>query len=401
MLNKATHLPLTPSFLPHSSATTTEEFQALDQEFRRYYVHRMLPVARAGIGLGFLLTAVVCILDIYLMPAAFVEKALPVRIMATLLPLAAILGATFVFKEHRWLPYMIAVVAFVVGGSILVVGSIAMQTGAPVVSWGLIFTTFTVYLVLGLTFRQSVSVGWPIFLVYLSMSLGFNAPMQQVAYGAMFLGFSNLIGTYASYLLERNAREIFDNKRELTRLAHTDVLTGLFNRRKFDSHLRQVWMQARRDGTTVAVVVIDIDHFKLYNDCYGHQIGDDCIKAVADELAAAVSRPLDMVARYGGEEYVMVLYDPTTHFLESFTHDLCHKVVDLAIEHKASETARSVTVSVGAALTESPGSITPEQLIRQADDALYEAKTQGRNRAILYRTEWGQQTTADLAAMLA
>ncbi len=400
MLNKAAHLPLTPSFLPHSSATT-EELNALDQEFRRFYVHRMLPVARAGIGLGLALTAIVCILDIYLMPADFVEKAMPVRIFATLVPLAALLAAMFVFMEHRWLPYMIASTMFVVGASILFVGAIAMQTGAPAVSWGLMFTTFYVYLVLGLTLRQSVAVGWPIFLVYLSMSLGFNAPMQKFAYGATFLGFANLIGTYGSYLLERNAREIFDARRELTRLAHTDVLTGLFNRRMFDQHLRQVWMQARRDGTTVAVVVIDIDHFKLYNDCYGHQVGDDCIKAVADVLATAASRPLDMVARYGGEEYVMVLYDPSTQFLESFTHDLCQKVAELDIEHKASETARSVTVSVGAALTESPGSITPEQLIRQADDALYEAKTQGRNRAILYRTEWGQQTTADLAAMLA
>jgi len=401
MLNKATHLPLTPSLLPRSSATATEELQALDQEFRRYYVHRMLPVARAGIGLGFLLAAIVCILDIYLMPAAFVEKAMPVRILATLVPLGAVLGATFVFREHRWLPYMIAVMAFVVGASILVVGGIAMQTGAPLVSWGLIFTTFNVYLVLGLTLRQSIAVGWPIFLVYLSMSLGFNAPLQKVAYGAMFLGFSNLIGTYASYLLERDAREIFDNRRELTRLANTDVLTGLFNRRMFDQHLRQVWKQARRDGTTVAVVVVDIDHFKLYNDCYGHQIGDDCIKTVADVLVAAVSRPLDMVARYGGEEYVMALYDPTARFLELFTRELCEKVVRVGIEHKASETAHSVTVSVGAALTESPGSITPEQLIRQADDALYEAKSQGRNRAILYRTEWGQQTTANLAAVLA
>jgi diguanylate cyclase (GGDEF)-like protein len=400
LLNKARHLPLAPSFLPRSRAVS-EELTALDQEFRRYYVHRMLPVARAGIGLGFLLTAVVCILDVYLMPAAFVEKAMPLRIFTTLLPLAGILGATFVFREHRWLPYMIAATAFVVGASILIIGGIAMRTGAPLVSWGLIYTTFNVYLVLGLTLRQSVAVGWPIFLVYLSMSLGFNAPMQKVAYGAMFLGFSNLIGTYASYLLERNAREIFDNRRELSRLAHTDVLTGLFNRRMFDQHLRQVWKQARRDDTSVAVVVVDIDHFKLYNDCYGHQIGDDCIKAVADAMAAAVSRPLDMVARYGGEEYVMVLYDPTPHFLRSFTRDLCQKVIDLDIEHKAAETARTVTVSVGAALSESPGSITPEQLIRQADDALYEAKSQGRNRAILYRNEWGQQTTADLAAMLA
>lgn len=400
MLNQATHLPLTPSLLPGSSATT-DELQAIDREFRRYYVHRTLPITRMAIGLGFVLTAAICILDLFLMPQSFFETVIPMRIATTLVPLSLLLGATFLFREKRWLPHVIAATALLVGVSTLMVGVVAAKSGVQVVSWGVIFLTFNAYLVLGLTLRQSVAVGWPIFLVNLSMGVGLNAPVEKIAYGAMFLGFSNLIGTYASYLLERNAREIFDNRRELERLAHTDGLTGLFNRRAFDDHFRQVWKQARRDEKRVAIVIVDIDYFKLYNDCYGHQKGDKCIKTVADVLAASVTRPLDMVARYGGEEYVMVLFDPTESFLESFTRSLCHRVVDLGIEHKASEATPSVSVSIGAAITDAAGTLTAGQLLRQADDALYEAKSQGRNQAIVYRTEWGQQTTAHLAAMLA
>jgi diguanylate cyclase (GGDEF)-like protein len=378
----------------------TDEAKALEKEFRRYYMERMLPVARAGIGLGLLLVAAICLFDMLLMPQAFVEKAIPMRLTTMLIPMSVALSAAFLAKKRIWLPYLIAFVAFLVGVSALVFGAMVDRAGEQLVFWGVIFTTFNVYLVLGLTLRQSVFVGWPIFIVYVGTGFVLGAPLQTMAYGILFLGLSNLVGTYASYLLERDAREIFDNKRELTRLAHTDGLTGLFNRRTFDQHLRQLWKQARRDDATIAVLVADIDHFKLYNDCYGHQMGDECIKAVADVLAASVSRPLDIVARYGGEEYVIVLYDPTVSFLESFSRSLCQKVIDLDIEHKASEAQRRVSVSIGAAMTESPDSFPAEQLIRQADDALYEAKDQGRNRAIVYRTEWGQQTTAHLAAVL-
>ena len=201
-------------------------------------------------------------------------------------------------------------------------------------------------------------------------------------------------------MLERGARELFDDKRELVRLVHTDGLTGLFNRRTFDQHLRQVWKQAQREEKHIAIIVADIDHFKLYNDCYGHRMGDDCIKAVADVLANSVSRPLDMVARYGGEEYVILLYDPSPDFLQSYVQGLCQSVAALEVEHKASETLRSVSLSIGAALTDASSNVAAAQLIRQADDALYEAKDQGRNRAVVYRTEWGQQTTANLAATL-
>ena len=370
-----------------------------DQAFRQYYVDRTLPIARAAIGIGVALIVAITIIDLFMMPEAFIEKVLPLRIVTMLIPMLGVVGATFLLSKRSWLPYLLQLVAILVGVSAVVTSFIAIQTDVDMVFGGAIFLTFAIYVALGLNSRQSMTAGWSTYAAYLFLAIGLDIPAHDVTYGAFLLGASNVIGTFVSFRLERNAREIFDNSRELKRLARTDALTGLFNRRTFDEHLGKVWKQARRDEKTVAIVIADIDHFKLYNDCYGHHKGDQCVSAIADALTVAVSRPLDLVARYGGAEFAMVLFDPTPAFLESFTQGLCHKVVDLDIEHKASEATPTVSLSVGAAIA-TAASTTPEQLLRQADDALYEAKNQGRNQAIVYRTEWGQQTTAHLAAVL-
>lgn len=399
MLNQATHLSRIPRLLPRSKALSAES-QDLDRAFRDYYVQRTLPVTRAALGLWIALVISVSVLDTFLMPSVFVEQTLSLRIMAMLAPLAMALLATFVVKQRLWVSNIVAVAALLAGAGALVISAKAVQTGASDVYWSLLFATFCIYVVLGLTLRQSICTAWPLFIGYLAISSASVMPAGESAYAVLFLALLNFIGTFASYVLERNAREVFDNKQELLRLARTDGLTGLFSRRAFDQHVRQIWKQAQRDEKRVAVAVADIDHFKLYNDCYGHRMGDGCIRAVAEVVGASVNRPLDMVARYGGEEFVIVLYDPTIGFLETFTNGLCHKITDLDIEHKASETTASVSLSIGAAITEAAGQVGPDHLIRQADDALYEAKKQGRNQAIIYRSEWGQQTTANLAAVL-
>lgn len=371
-----------------------------EQAFRQYYVDRTLPVARAAIGTGVALVIAITIIDMYLMPKAFVVEVVPLRVMAMVVPMLGVVGATFLFNKSSWFPYLLQAVAILVGVSSLLTSYIATQTDTEMVFGGTIFLTFSIYLVLGLNFRQSMMAGWSIYVTFLGMGIGLSMPAHDVIYGGLLLGASNLFGTYASYRLERNAREIFDNDQALKRLARTDVLSGLYNRRTFDEHFAKVWKQARRDDKQIAIVIADIDHFKLYNDCYGNPKGDACIKRIAATLGAVVSRPLDLVARYNGAEFAMILYDPTPVFLESFTRSLCHQVVDLDIEHRASEATPTVSLSVGAAIAEAAGNMTPDQLLRQADDALYEAKSQGRNQSIVYRTEWGQQTTSHLAAVL-
>ncbi|MDH3350439.1 MAG: GGDEF domain-containing protein [Gammaproteobacteria bacterium] len=370
---------------------------ALDRMFQLYYIDRRLPVARAGLGLGAILVVAVCLMDIFMMPDAFWQRAVPYRIVAMLLPLSLAMAATFLFRDRIWLPYIVTVSILLVGISTIVVGGMAKESVVEFVLWGMIFTTFNVYLLMGLNFRLSMLAGWPIFLVYVGVGIAVGAPLQKFGYGILFLGFSNLVGSYVSYLLERNAREIFEIRRELDRQARTDGLTALHNRRNFDERLKQTWNQAKRDQKNIAIALVDIDHFKLYNDCYGHPQGDRCISAIAGVLASSVNRPLDIVARYGGEEFAIILYDATPSYAETFAHKLCHKVVDLDLEHKASSVSPSVTVSVGVAVTRPSGAVSAAQLLRRADDALYEAKTKGRNTAVIFRSEWGEQVSSQLA----
>ncbi len=399
MLNQAHHLPLKPRLWSRSTEES-DESRVMEADFRQHYLERMLPYVRASLSLGIALVVIVSIIDMLLTPRAFFEPVVPLRLMTMLLPLAIAMGAAIFLKERRGLPYLLVGVSMVVGVAAIWIDTLATGNDIPGASWPIVYIIFSAYLVLGLTFRQSVAVGWSLFVLFVAIGLAQGIPPPQLTYGALFLGGCNLVGSWGAFILERSARELFDDKRELVRLVHTDGLTGLFNRRTFDQHLRQVWKQAQREKNHIAVIVADIDHFKLYNDCYGHRMGDDCIKAVADVLANSVSRPLDMVARYGGEEYVILLYDPDPDFLQSYVQGLCHDVADLEVEHKASEALHSVSLSIGAALTDASSNVAADQLIRQADDALYEAKNQGRNRAIVYRTEWGQQTTANLAAIL-
>ena len=120
-----------------------------------------------------------------------------------------------------------------------------------------------------------------------------------------------VIGGISTYKLEHALRTNFLETRLLNELAERDGMTGLYNRRIFDDYVERLWRQSRREGTGVAIIFVDIDFFKLYNDLYGHQAGDDCLKRVARCIARGAKRPFDFAARYGGEEFVLVLYGPS------------------------------------------------------------------------------------------
>ena len=308
----------------------------------------------------------------------------------------------FVFAFTVWrpndprVPYVVMAAGAIVGSATVIVGAIASKSGVTFVVWGTIFTTFYVYLVLGLRFRQATFAGWPVFLTFLTLGLIYGAPAAKLAHGTLFLIFANLIGMYACFLFELDSRELYHKKKALNELARTDGLTGVANRRSFDEHLDDVWKQARREQQSLALLLVDIDHFKLYNDCYGHRPGDEVIEAVAKSLARSVNRPLDQVARFGGEEFVIVLYDPSKKFVRDYAEKVVDEIRALGIEHKASDAADSVTVSVGAAIAWPHTMERSEQLIRGADDALYESKAKGRNCSTVSIVEQPLRTTGQL-----
>lgn len=175
-------------------------------------------------------------------------------------------------------------------------------------------------------------------------------------------------------------RQLAEANRELERLATSDALTGVANRRFFNQFLEIEWRQAVRTPHLHSVIMIDIDCFKAFNDTYGHQAGDECLKAVASALHQVIKRPMDLLARYGGEEFIVVLPDTGSEGALLLAEQMRQTVASLGIRHEASTAAATITVSIGVATTLPQQSITPEALIAEADRALYRAKDEGRNR---------------------
>ena len=169
----------------------------------------------------------------------------------------------------------------------------------------------------------------------------------------------------------------------LRKLAHQDGLTGLFNRRYFDNALDVECRRHRRQSQTLGLAFIDIDHFKLYNDHYGHLQGDDTLKLVADTLRTTARRPGEVVARYGGEEFAIIIPNASREELLAFGARLCDQVRGLGIAHSHAEAAGVVTISAGLICQIPSLHDAPNQMMRAADEALYSAKASGRNRAVV------------------
>lgn len=168
---------------------------------------------------------------------------------------------------------------------------------------------------------------------------------------------------------------------ELVLLSQRDSLTGLYNRRTFEEKSAEHWRQANRSQLPVTVLLLDIDYFKLYNDEYGHQAGDQCIRLVANTMQRCLSRPGDIVARYGGEEFVAMLPDTPIEGARHVTENIRQAVEALFIKHRGSKVSERVTVSIGATTTSFTTAIDLNKLISLADRALYQSKRSGRNRA--------------------
>lgn len=179
--------------------------------------------------------------------------------------------------------------------------------------------------------------------------------------------------------LAEGIKQLTEANQILARRSIVDGLTSVINRRHFDELYDQEWRRAVRHGTSLAVILVDIDFFKLYNDTYGHPQGDNCLILVAKALQDMVRRPGDLVARYGGEEFVVVL--PMTP-LEGALHVaevMRARVEALQIRHSTSSVSTYVTISVGAAAQVPDRQCNPQSLIEAADQALYRAKNEGRN----------------------
>jgi diguanylate cyclase (GGDEF)-like protein len=173
-----------------------------------------------------------------------------------------------------------------------------------------------------------------------------------------------------------------DANRSLEKLSHEDGLTNLANRRQFDLYLTNQMALARRKRQTLALVMCDVDEFKSYNDRYGHQAGDECLRLVAAALKSCCRRPTDLAARYGGEEFALILPDTAFAGAIGIAEQARQAVARLKIPHLHSPAGDFVSFSGGVSIFVAQFNMTEAQLIQSADEALFQAKHEGRNRIV-------------------
>ncbi|MEJ1964298.1 MAG: diguanylate cyclase [Gammaproteobacteria bacterium] len=280
----------------------------------------------------------------------------------------------------KWYQPAIQVAAPLFGIGSVILAAQASPEQLPLVAARLLLAVFFFYFMITLSFYAAIRTNAVLIVAYcVATALGY-IPAQIATYQLFVLLCANLIGALGCYALEHANRVSFLDRRRLVEVAMHDGLTGLLNRAALEEQTRKLWQQAIRDRQPVSVVLIDIDHFKAYNDCYGHQAGDQCLRDVAIAVRrAARRRPLDLVARYGGEEFIAVLFGADRSHAESVARGVLDAIRGLHIPHTGSLTRPHVTASVGIASVDPFSGYAHDLAVQLADKALYSAKETGRD----------------------
>jgi diguanylate cyclase (GGDEF)-like protein len=354
----------------------------LELEFRSYHVAANLLRMRGAVMVSALMWLLFSLLDYVSMPAEFRQQSLAVRLLV--MPL--LLGTWWASFRPQWLErlqLLAGICALASGLAVAGVIWIARAHAFALPYEGIILMTVFFYFLIGLRFRTATLCGWLTFCAYLAVELYTGLEAKVLIYNSFFLGAANLIGAVGCYFLEYSARETFIAQGLLEDIAERDFLTGLLNRRAFSEQANRSWRQAVRAQQPVAVLMLDVDFFKAYNDHYGHAAGDQALQAVARALGGHAQRPLDMLARYGGEEFIGLWVDVSQEAISALAEAIRADVQALALSHHYSAVADVVTLSIGIAYVLAPQSGALEEAQRLADGALYQAKEQGRNRVEL------------------
>lgn len=209
-------------------------------------------------------------------------------------------------------------------------------------------------------------------------------PVSEMVLNAKIRAMQRIIQMRTSLVVL--TRKLDTANQELKRLSSSDGLTGIANRRFFDEYLSAEWRRGRRNSSSLSLLMCDVDHFKRFNDTYGHQAGDDCLRQVAHTINAYLERPSDVVARYGGEEFAVILPETTKDGVLFVAEKIRNSIHQLHIPHSGSAQGIA-TISIGASTLTPTTENTSIELIQLADRALYSAKSLGRDRVCFSDTD--------------
>src|SRR5258706_1771050 len=239
------------------------------------------------------------------------------------------------------------------------------------------------FFVHGLRFRAALICVALAVVAYVVAALVFGLPPKLVMRSCLLLLFVSAACGIVALHLDRTSRRSFLESRLIADLAQRDALTGLNNRRVFDEHLESLWARASTEGRVLTIMLVDVDHFKAYNDRYGHQAGDHALQRVAATLQTFVTRPQDVLARYGGEEFAAVFYDVEAFDAQEIAERMRRAVGTLALDNLGDSGASAITISLGVAVIEPSRERRTRGGLQLSDQALYRAKVKGRNRVEL------------------
>ncbi len=355
----------------------------IEKEFRESYCMLIKPRIRIALITGIILIITFEIMDRVFIPDKRVIWTTIIR-FGILLPVLAMSGIAIAINRNRdKILGIVFVTALIAGLGIVAIFMINYHLASYIRYESLMLTTAVVYFVTGLLFRMNIACCGLVMAAYFTASLISGVAASVIVSSGLFLMLMNMIGTGGTYIIERAIRSNYLHRRILKDMAEHDGLTGIYNRHTFNESYGRLWRQAARDRKILAVIMLDVDYFKLYNDTYGHLAGDRCLIQIAGTLPRYERRPLDIVARFGGEEFVLVLYDTDTEHVRIASEQIRADIAGLRIEHRNSTIEPYVTVCIGSAIMVPDQSMEPHELIRRADEALYRAKDQGRNRVVI------------------
>jgi diguanylate cyclase (GGDEF)-like protein len=266
---------------------------------------------------------------------------------------------------------------------------------APLVGARLLLVAFFLYFMLGMRFAPALRSNLVVLGALVVAGLSAAIAPQVAIYLAFAVLCANVIGGAGAYALEHANRTAFLERQLLGEVAALDGLTRLLNRQTFESRVSEVWREATTRHLPISVLMIDVDDFKRYNDHYGHLAGDDCLQRIAQAVRSGVAgNPADLLARYGGEELIAVLIDRSAADAEAAAQRIVADVAALAIPHAGSSTGGTVSISVGVATHPANATAAYQAVAKVADNALYAAKHQGRNRCVCVKMHGPGMTTS-------
>lgn len=308
-------------------------------------------------------------------------------------PLVLLSAYSFSHNFWRFQQLVLLIYILVITLSLALMAAISLPSQNTIYFTGALIAQMAGLNIMRLQFRYAV-VGCITMVVFEVLVLAmFNYSLEKILTDVYFYGSVTLVSLMGNYFLERFARQDYLQKRlldheqerlkemnqHLQHLVTSDALTGIANRRNFDETIQDEWRRAQRGHYPVSLLMIDIDFFKPYNDYYGHQKGDECLKQVGKILGTHGKRAGDLVARYGGEEFAIISAGTSYKDAIGFAQKICRSVANAKIPHAASPIANIVTASIGVATVIPLVDQQVKDLIADADKNLYQAKANGRN----------------------